>query len=99
MRRTRRRYTAKTKGRTFIFTMLFLFIILTLFYTLVSDLQKISMLNIEKAELKRKKIILKNDEESLESDIIRLSDDYYVARFAREKYYYSKDNEIILKME
>ena len=93
------RYTAKTKSRTFIFIVLFGAIIFTLSYTLVNDLQKITMLNIEKKNLNKKKIELKEQQESLESDIERLSDDLYVARYAREKYFYSKDGELILRFE
>ena len=93
------RYTAKTKSRTFIFIVLFGAIIFTLSYTFVNDLQKITMLNIEKKNLNKKKIELKEQQESLESDIERLSDDLYVARYAREKYFYSTDGELILRFE
>lgn len=95
----RRRYSTKTKSRTFIFFVLFGTIILTLSYTLIRDLQKINMLNNEKKDLNYKKNKLKEEEESLESDIERLSDDLYVSRYAREKYYYSKDGELILRID
>lgn len=39
------------------------------------------------------------EEEKLESEITRLQDPDYVARYAREKYLYSKDGEIIIKIE
>ena len=42
---------------------------------------------------------LKDEQASLESDIDRLSDDVYVARYAREKYFYSKEGELILKID
>ena len=38
-------------------------------------------------------------EEATEADIKRLSDPLYVARYAREKYLYSKEGEIILRIE
>ncbi len=95
----KRKYTAKTKGRTFIFLVLFFAVILTLAYTLVSDLQKINMLNIEKKNLNKMKGELKDKQESLKADIERLSDDLYVARYAREKYFYSKEGEIILRFD
>ncbi len=99
MVRKKRKYTAKTKGRTFIITFLFVFIIITLSYSLVSDLQKIVVLSEEKKDLIVLENKLKDEQASLESDIVRLSDDLYVARYAREKYYYSRDGEIILKMD
>ena len=39
------------------------------------------------------------EEEKLQSEIIKLQDPDYVARYAREKYLYSKDGEIIIKIE
>lgn len=39
------------------------------------------------------------EEEKLKNEIERLKDPEYMARYAREKYLYSADDEIILKME
>lgn len=39
------------------------------------------------------------EEELLKSEIEKLQDDEYVARYAREKYLYSKDGEIIIKID
>ena len=39
------------------------------------------------------------EEENLKVEITRLQDPEYMAKYAREKYLYSKDNEIILKIE
>ena len=52
----------------------------------------------EKGELKKELASLKDKEEELESDVNKLQDSDYVARYAREKYYYSKDGELILKI-
>lgn len=52
----------------------------------------------EKGELKKELASLKDREEELESDVNKLQDSDYVARYAREKYYYSKDGELILKI-
>ena len=41
---------------------------------------------------------LLEEEEILSSDIIKLKDPNYIARFAREKYLYSKDKEIIIRV-
>lgn len=41
---------------------------------------------------------LKEDEEELRLDAERLQDPDYIARYAREKYLYSKDGEFIIKI-
>lgn len=38
-------------------------------------------------------------EEDLKNEITKLQDPEYVARYAREKYLYSKDGEIIIKID
>lgn len=52
----------------------------------------------EKRELKHKLINLKDKEEKLQVDADKLQDPDYIARYAREKYSYSKDGEIILRI-
>lgn len=41
---------------------------------------------------------LLHDEESLQSEITKLQDNDYVARYAREKYLYSLPDEVIIKL-
>ncbi len=52
----------------------------------------------EKKELENKYNELLEEEETLSSDIIKLQDPDYIARFAREKYLYSKNGEIIIRI-
>ena len=99
MVKKKRRYTAKTKGRMVIIFLFFGAIILTLSYTLITNLKQINDMNKEKKNLKDEMSDLKDKKESLESDIERLSDDEYIARYAREKYFYSRNGEFILRME
>lgn len=40
-----------------------------------------------------------SEEETLKDEINKLQDPEYMARYAREKYLYSKKNEIIIKIE
>ena len=49
--------------------------------------------------LEEEKVSLLDQEEAINADIKRLSDPMYIARYAREKYFYSKDGEIILRIE
>lgn len=41
---------------------------------------------------------LKEKEESLNNEILKLQDSEYLARYAREKYFYSKDGELIIRI-
>ena len=52
----------------------------------------------EKKHLEKELISLKNKEKQLKVDANKLQDPDYIARYAREKYLYSKDGEFILKI-
>lgn len=52
----------------------------------------------EKKKLKNKLVALKEKEDELQVDADKLQDPDYIARYAREKYSYSKDGEIILRI-
>ena len=57
---------------------------------------KITVEMKEAAEVQIKE--LQKEEEELKADVERLQDPVYVARYAREKYLYSKDGEFIIKL-
>lgn len=52
----------------------------------------------EKNRLEKELVSLKNKEKKLKMDANKLQDPDYIARYAREKYLYSKDGEFILKI-
>ncbi len=52
----------------------------------------------EKKSLEKKLVDLKEEEERLRVDADKLQDPDYIARYAREKYLYSKDGEYIIKI-
>ena len=52
----------------------------------------------EKKELDKELTKLKKKEESLKVDAKKLQNPDYIARYAREKYQYSKDGEFILQI-
>ena len=52
----------------------------------------------EKREFKEELSILKEKEEELKGQVNKLQDPDYIARYAREKYLYSKDGEIIIRI-
>ncbi len=93
MKRTKKE---KRRLRIYIFTIIGL---LGLFgYKMYYYWPKIFSNYKEKQELENNYQTLLEDEETLSSDIVRLKDPEYIARFAREKYLYSKEGEIIIKI-
>ena len=88
----------KIKIRMFLFFVIFGTIIGSLSYNFFSNVNKIITIKKEKQALRDKLLDLKVDEEGLYSDIKKLEDPEYVARYAREKYMYSKDGELIIRI-
>ena len=75
-----------------------LVVLITIFVAVGSYWVKITNKYQEKQQLANEIIALKEKEEELKVDVQRLEDPDYVARYAREKYMYSKEGEIILRL-
>ena len=73
-------------------------ILITIFVSVGSYWLKIAEKYQERQELQNEIVALKEKEEELKVDVERLEDPDYVARYAREKYMYSKEGEIILRL-
>ena len=93
----RRRKTKKTK-RMFSLVLISLAIIGFTTFTIGKSWLEIYDKYREKKELDKKYVKLKEKEAQLRVDAGKLQDPDYIARYAREKYLYSKDGEIILKL-
>ena len=52
----------------------------------------------EASELEKQMLVLDEKEEELNSEIVKLQDKDYLARYAREKYFYSKNGELIIRI-
>ena len=52
----------------------------------------------EASELEEKKIALEEREKDLNNEILKLQDQEYLAGYAREKYFYSKNGELIIRI-
>ena len=52
----------------------------------------------EADELERKIAVLTEEEADLNNEINKLQDKDYLARYAREKYFYSKNGELIIRI-
>ena len=59
---------------------------------------KIIALEEKENELENQLIALEEKEKELENDVKKLEDPEYLARYAREKYFYSKDGELIIRI-
>ena len=93
-----RRKAKKARIRLLLFLPISLAILGTIFVMIGSYWVKIYDKYQEKSALEEEIIALKEKEEQLKVEVDRLEDPDYVARFAREKYMYSKDGEIILRL-
>ncbi len=90
--------TTKLKYRMCLFVPVCLLLLMTIFATIGSYWLQITAKYQEKKQLEEQILALKEKAESLRVDVERLEDPDYVARYAREKYMYSKDGEIILRL-
>lgn len=88
----------KFKYRLCLFMPICLLLLTTIFVSIGSYWVEIAKKYQEKSVLEQEIIALKEKEEELKVDVERLEDPDYVARYAREKYMYSKEGEIILRL-
>ncbi len=73
------------------------FVICTI--TIFTYIYKIQTLRDEKNKLNEQLEKLKTDEKELSNEISKLKDPEYIAKYARENYYYTKDGEYVIKIE
>lgn len=96
---TNKKISKKAKGRLFIAFILFGIVIVTLSYNFFDNIYQIMEMRKEKKQLEERLVKLQEEEEALETDIQKLEDPTYIARYAREKYLYSKDGELIIRID
>ena len=70
----------------------------SLSYSFFSNVSKIIEIKNQKKALNDKIASLQEEQEKLNLDLKKLEDPEYVARYAREKYMYSKEGEIIIRL-
>ena len=82
--------------------LLLLFVVLSLLgylgYNVYTYTLKINKSESQKEELQDKLNLLLDQKSLLQTEITKLEDPEYVAKYAREKYLYSKDGEIIIRI-
>ena len=94
----KRKSNKKAKQRIFVFFIFFGAIIGSFSYSFFTNVEKIIEIKKDKSGLNTKLADLQEEEKVLNSDIKKLQDPEYVARYAREKYLYSKDGELIIRL-
>lgn len=94
-----KRKTLKYRIRFFLAFVLFGSITAILGYNLINNILIINQMNLQKSELKNQIVDLGKRKEELENDILKLENPDYIAKYVREKYFYSKDGELILRIE
>ena len=94
-----KRKRVKKKARrlvTFGFTSIILIVLIV--FTLGGVFLEIVDKYNEKKDLENKLLLLEQKEKELENNVSKLEDPEYLARYAREKYFYSKDGEYIIRI-
>lgn len=89
----------KRVKRIILVTLLCLGINAYVLYSVGSILKDVHTMKNENKELNVKLDDLKEEEEVLKSEVKKLKDPVYVAKYAREKFLYSGDNEYIIRMK
>ncbi len=93
-----KRVKNKTKRRLKFLVCTILLLVSALVVSVYKDLMQVLRNKNEISLLTEQYNSLLHDEESLQSEITKLQDSDYVARYAREKWLYTLPDEIIIKL-
>ena len=91
--------TKKEKKRLFVISSMIVLLMVLLVKTVARDWQEIMDNNHQIKQLTEEYNDLLSEEEKLESDVIKLQDSDYIARYAKEKFLYSQDGDTIIRMD
>lgn len=95
----KKKMSKQAKRRLLIFGTLSVIAIVYFIFSISFYTFNIYKLKKQETELNTKINELKHNEKLLNTEIEKLKDNEYIARFARENYSYSKDGEIIIKID
>lgn len=88
----------KIKRRKILISVMVIAVILAIVISVAKVCFQISLCHREKMFLKAEMVRLKEEEAYLQMEVEKFMDPDYVARYAREKYLYSKDGEFTIKI-
>lgn len=95
----KKKVTKASKRRLLLFGSMSVIVIIYFLVSLFTYMVDIYNLKREEIKLSKDLIELQGEEKELDTQIDMLKDDDYLARYARENYLYSKDGEIVLKIQ
>ena len=95
---TRKKKKKSIKVRVLFILLLFGVVIFALGSKFMSSIVNIKEMNDKKIALNKKDEALKEKKKELQADIEKLENPDYIAKYAREKYLYSKDGEMIIRI-
>ena len=87
------------KKRLVFFGLICLVVNFYVFYSVFNVLKQVYDKKKEKVELSTKLVNLQEEEEALKVQVNKLKDPDYIAKYAREKFFYSKTGEYIIRIE
>ena len=86
------------KRRLLLLFSIFVLLVGYMSYSTITYWKQILQNKKDTKELEKKYSKLVANKEILEKDLVKLQDPDYVAKYAREKYLYSKEGELIIKI-
>ena len=98
-RKSTKRIKRKRMRRIFLVTLICLAVNSYVIYSVGSILNNVYDMQKQTKQLDKKLEELKEEEDILKSKVKKLKDPVYVAKYAREKFFYSGDNEYIIRMK
>lgn len=95
----KKKISKKSKSRLLLFVPISLVIIGFFLFTSVTYAINLFKLSYNEKELQKELTALELKEKDLNTEILKLKDPEYIAKYAREKYYYTKSGEYVIKLE
>lgn len=90
--------TKKEKKRFFVISVVIILLVVSLVSSVAGDWTKIMENKSKITSLNKQYNDLLSEEEKLVSEVTKLQDDDYIVRFAKEKFLYSENGELIIRM-
>lgn len=90
--------TKKEKKRLFVISVVIILLVVSLVSSVAGDWTKIMENKSKITSLNKQYNELLSEEEKLVSEVTKLQDDDYIVRFAKEKFLYSENGELIKRM-
>ena len=94
-----KRKTRKEKERLVFISLIIIALLVSLVGTVIGDFKQILENKKETIKLTQEYEMLLDEQEKLASEVTKMQDPEYVARYAKEKYLYSSEGEIIIRID